>query len=94
VAENMVADMRGGSAVAQYNGYGSCPLTVERGKIVLAEFGYGGALLPSFPKAVIDGTRPSRAAWLLKEKILPPVYWQAMLKGREWMAKPVRVSAD
>jgi sulfide:quinone oxidoreductase len=42
VAENMVADMRGGSSpVAQYNGYGSCPLTVERGKIVLAKFKYG-----------------------------------------------------
>jgi sulfide:quinone oxidoreductase len=43
-----------------YNGYGSCPLTVERGKIVLAEFGYGGKLLPSFPKWLIDGTKPSR----------------------------------
>jgi len=94
VAQNIADDIDGRSPTSIYNGYGSCPLTVERGKIVLAEFGYGGALLPSFPKAVIDGTRPSRAAWLLKEKILPPVYWQAMLKGREWMAKPVRVSAD
>jgi sulfide:quinone oxidoreductase len=34
----------GRSPTAQYDGYGSCPLTVERGKIVLAEFGYGGAL--------------------------------------------------
>ena len=94
VAENVVADMRGRGPVAQYNGYGSCPLTVERGKIVLAEFGYGGALLPSFPKLLIDGTRPSRLAWLLKERILPPVYWKAMLKGREWMAKPEKVSAQ
>jgi hypothetical protein len=38
VAANVVADMRGRAPVAQYNGYGSCPLTVERGKIVLAEF--------------------------------------------------------
>ena len=93
VAENVIADIRGRAPVAQYNGYGSCPLTVERGKIVLAEFGYGGALLPSFPKFLIDGTKPSRMAWLLKEKILPPVYWRAMLKGREWMAKPEKVSA-
>lgn len=91
VAENMIADMRGGSPLALYNGYGSCPLTVERGKIVLAEFGYGGTMLPSFPRFIIDGTRPSRAAWLLKEKMLPPVYWQGMLKGREWMAKPEKV---
>ena len=83
VAENIVADIRGRSAVAQYDGYGSCPLTVERGKIVLAEFGYGGVLLPSFPKWAIDGTRPTRAAWFLKEKMLPPIYWMAMLKGRD-----------
>ncbi len=85
VAENIVADIKGGNAVAQYNGYGSCPLTVERGKIVLAEFGYGGTIIPSFPKWMIDGTKPSRAAWLLKEQILPPVYWKAMLRGKEWL---------
>lgn len=91
VAENIVADINGGSPVAQYDGYGSCPLTVERGKIVLAEFGYGGALKPSFPSFIIDGTKPSRAAWFLKEKLLPPIYWQAMLKGKEWMAKPEEI---
>jgi sulfide:quinone oxidoreductase len=55
-----VADIDGPGPVAHYDGYGSCPLTVERGKIVLAEFGYGGTLLPSFPKWLIDGTKPSR----------------------------------
>ncbi|MEJ6477743.1 MAG: TIGR01244 family sulfur transferase [Octadecabacter sp.] len=94
VANNVVADINGKSATAQYNGYGSCPLTVERGKIVLAEFGYGGTLLPSFPNWVLDGTKPTRAAWLLKEKILPPIYWKAMLRGREWMAKPEKISAS
>ena len=93
VANNMVADMNGKSATSQYDGYGSCPLTVERGKIVLAEFGYGGVLLPSFPRALIDGTKPSRAAWFLKEHLLPPIYWQGMLKGREWLAKPEALSA-
>ncbi len=88
VAENVIADISGKSAVALYNGYGSCPLTVERGKIVLAEFGYGGKLLPSLPTALIDGTRPSRAAWFLKERMLPPIYWKAMLRGREWLASP------
>ena len=96
VAENIVADMAGRSASAQYDGYGSCPLTVERGKIVLAEFGYGGVLQPSFPKALLDGTKPTRAAWFLKEKMLPPIYWKAMLRGKEWMAKPeaLKVSSE
>ncbi len=88
VANNLLQDMGRVSGVAHYNGYGSCPLTVERGKIVLAEFGYGGKLLPSFPSWLINGKRPSKLAWLLKEKILPPVYWKAMLKGREWLVRP------
>lgn len=88
VAHNVLAAMGKAHGGARYDGYGSCPLTVERGKIVLAEFTYGGKLAPSFPSWLIDGTRPSRLAWLLKERILPPLYWRAMLKGREWMAKP------
>ncbi|MBC05247.1 bifunctional protein tyrosine phosphatase family protein/NAD(P)/FAD-dependent oxidoreductase [Thalassospira sp.] len=94
VAENVVADIDGKSPVAQYDGYGSCPLTVERGRIVLAEFGYGGTLLPSFPKWLIDGTKPSHLAWLLKEKLLPPIYWKAMLRGKEWLAKPEKVTSN
>ncbi|KLN59103.1 NAD(FAD)-dependent dehydrogenase [Kiloniella spongiae] len=94
VAENVVADMNGKAPVAQYNGYGSCPLTVERGKVILAEFGYGGVLLPSFPKMLLDGTQPTRMAWLLKEKMLPPVYWKGMLRGREWLAKPQKLIVE
>ncbi|MBX2836294.1 MAG: TIGR01244 family phosphatase [Gammaproteobacteria bacterium] len=92
VAANIVADINGKSSAASYDGYGSCPLTVERGKIVLAEFGYGGKLLPSFPSCVIDGQKPSRSAWFLKAKLLPPIYWKAMLRGREWMAEPKALS--
>lgn len=63
MAENVLADMGlRPHRDAIYDGYGSCPLTVERGKIVLAEFGYGGKLLPSFPKWLIDGEHPSRLA--------------------------------
>ncbi len=91
VAQNLLYDMGHARFQAHYDGYGSCPLTVERGKIVLAEFGYGGKLLPSFPSWIIDSRKPSRLAWWLKERILPPVYWQGMLKGREWMVKPERL---
>jgi sulfide:quinone oxidoreductase len=88
VAHNVLASCGMANGIARYDGYGSCPLTVERGKIVLAEFTYGGKVAPSFPKWLIDGTRPSTLAWYLKERILPPLYWNAMLKGREWMAQP------
>lgn len=88
VAHNVLASLGKAQGLAAYDGYGSCPLTVARGKIVLAEFLYGGKLAPSFPEWLIDGKRPSRLAWLLKERILPMVYWRAMLRGREWLAKP------
>ncbi len=88
VAENVIAVLDGRPMPAVYDGYGSCPLTVERGKIVLAEFGYGGKLLPTFPTWVIDGTRPSSLAWYLKSEALPPIYWHGMLKGREWLVSP------
>ena len=85
VAENLIALREGRPMPVRYDGYGSCPLTVERGRVVLAEFGYGGRLLPTFP---LDPTVPRRSAWLLKARLLPWVYWNGMLKGREWMAQP------
>jgi sulfide:quinone oxidoreductase len=90
VAANVLDTLAGRAPRAVYDGYGSCPLTVERGRIVLAEFGYGGKLLPTFPRWLIDGTRPSRLAWVLKSEALPWLYWNAMLKGREWLARPPR----
>ena len=91
VAENIVADIKSQSHIFHYDGYGSCPLTVERGKIVLAEFGYGGKLLPSFPTWINDGTKPTALAWFLKAKMLPWIYWNGMLRGKEWMVKPKKV---
>ena len=88
VAHNLLAARGAAKGEARYDGYGSCPLTVARGKIVLAEFSYGGKLAPRFPTWLIDGTRPSALAWYLKERILPPLYWQGMLKGRAWLAQP------
>ncbi len=88
VVENLPHALGKGGSNVVYDGYGSPPLTVEKGKIVLAEFAYGGKVCASFPKWLLDGTRPSRAARILKKSILPTLYWDAMLKGREWMAKP------
>ena len=84
VAENLLAMRAGRLTPRRYDGYGACPLTVEQGKVVLAEFGYGGKLLPTFP---LDPTRPSTFAWLLKTRLLPWFYWSGMLKAREWFTK-------
>lgn len=58
------------------------------GTHVLAESPYGGKVAPGPPAWLIDGTKPSRLAWYMKKRILPPPYWDLMLKGREWMAQP------
>ncbi len=88
VAQNIAEAMAGKSGTAAYDGYGSCPLTVEKGKVVLAEFTYGGKVNPTFPDWVNDGTTPTKLAWTLKANLLPTIYWNAMLKGHEWFAGP------
>lgn len=85
VAENLLAAKEGRELATQYDGYGSCPLTVEKGKVILAEFGFGGKLLPTFP---LDPTIPRFSAWILKARFLPWLYWNGLLKGHEWLARP------
>ncbi|MBL8499377.1 MAG: bifunctional protein tyrosine phosphatase family protein/NAD(P)/FAD-dependent oxidoreductase [Nitrosomonas sp.] len=85
VAENILAEKEDRDLSTIYDGYGACPLTVENGKVILAEFGFGGKLLPSLP---LKPTIPSTIAWLLKAKFFPWLYWNGMLKGREWLARP------
>ncbi|SDK97178.1 sulfide:quinone oxidoreductase [Modicisalibacter muralis] len=63
VAENLLASLDDRPLSAAYFGYGACPLTVERGRVVLAEFGYGGQLQPTFPRWLNDGTQATRLAW-------------------------------
>jgi sulfide:quinone oxidoreductase len=84
VAKNLLALRNHKQLLSKYDGYGSCPLTVQKGKIILAEFGYGGKLLPTFP---LDPTKPRKSAWALKASFLPRFYWAGMLKGKEWITK-------
>lgn len=85
VAVNVLSVLDGKPPQAVYDGYGSCPLTVERGRVVLAEFGYGGKLLPTFP---VDPTRARWSAWALKAHLMPWIYFSLMLRGHEWFAGP------
>ncbi len=85
VASNMLHDIRHEAVLAAYDGYGSCPLTVAKGRIVLAEFLYGGKVSPTFPAWLNNGTKPTWMAWMLKKYLLPWVYWHLMLKGNEML---------
>ena len=88
VAHNVISLLNNRQSAAVYEGYGSCPLTVAKGKVVLAEFGYGGVLQPTVPKWIVDGTKATGLAWFLKEKLMPTLYFDLMFRGYEWLAKP------
>ena len=91
VASNVLQDMANSDELYGYDGYGACPLTVERGKIVLAEFRYGGKLAPTLPTWLLQGTQPTWLAWFLKKVVMPKLYWDGMLKGKETLVAPVKL---
>ncbi|PQB03530.1 NAD(P)/FAD-dependent oxidoreductase [Aureitalea marina] len=69
-----------------YDGYSSCPLVTGYGKMVLAEFDYGGNFTPD-PKLkqmlVFDSSKEHWRLWMLKKYGLPYLYWNKMMKGKE-----------
>lgn len=81
VVHNVLAALEGESMPESYDGYASCPLVTGYGRVILAEFIYGGKVTPSFP---FDPRRERRSMWWLKKHFLPLLYWDIMLKGRHW----------
>lgn len=79
VVRNLVAMMNKMPLTEMYDGYASCPLIVDYGKVILAEFGYDNKLLPTFP---FDQTQPRTSMWILKRHLLPKMYWHGILRGR------------
>ena len=69
-----------------YNGYSSCPLVTGYGKMVLAEFNYKGEFTPD-PKLkqmlVFNSDKEHWRLWMLKKYMLPNMYWNQMLKGKQ-----------
>nr|MBV6629568.1 NAD(P)/FAD-dependent oxidoreductase [Oceanococcus sp. HetDA_MAG_MS8] len=81
VVSGVLAKLGHGNGAERYDGYGACPLTTERGKVMLAEFRYGGEVVPSFP---LDPTVPRRLQWVMKRRFFPWLYWNVMLAGKNW----------
>ena len=70
----------------RYNGYSSCPLITDYGKMVLAEFDYNNNFTPD-PKLkqmlIRDSSKESWRLWILKKYGLPYLYWNKMMKGKD-----------
>ncbi|WP_116769496.1 NAD(P)/FAD-dependent oxidoreductase [Maribacter litoralis] len=68
-----------------YNGYSSCPLVTDYGKMVLAEFDYDNNFTPD-PKLkrmlINDSSKEHWRLWMLKKYGLPYLYWNKMMKGK------------
>ena len=79
LAENLLAHRAQRELGGAYDGYASCPLVTGYGKLILAEFGYGGVPMESFP---FDQSRERYSMYALKAYALPEMYWNGMLRGR------------
>lgn len=69
-----------------YNGYSSCPLVTDYGKMALAEFDYKNNFTPD-PKLkqllISDSSKEHWRLWMLKKYMLPYLYWNKMMKGQD-----------
>jgi sulfide:quinone oxidoreductase len=78
-AENVLSVINGKQPTAIYDGYTSCPLVTDYGKLILAEFDYDKNLKETFP---FDQSKERWSMYMLKKHVLPKLYWHGMLKGR------------
>ena len=82
LVHNLLRSMEGKEPEATYDGYTSCPLLTEYGKVLLAEFKYGGEPKETFGKWFdIDQATPRRSFYHLKKDFFPWVYCLSMVKG-------------
>lgn len=79
--ENLLAIMEGKEPTAKYNGYAACPIITDYGHILMCEFDYEKREQRSFPLSLLDMSKESRLAWLLKVYALKPMYFYGMLNG-------------
>lgn len=81
LVRNLLSAMEGKAPASTYDGYTSCPLTTEYGKVLLAEFKYGGVPKETFRWMGLDQATPRRAFYHLKKDFFPWVYFKSMVKG-------------
>jgi sulfide:quinone oxidoreductase len=81
LVHNLLVTMDGKDPNSSYDGYTSCPLVTEYGKVLLAEFKYGGEPKETFSWMGIDQKTPRRAFYHLKKDFFPWVYYKSMVKG-------------
>ncbi len=79
LAEN-IRRGRTGEPPRRYDGYTIIPITVDRRRLLLAEFDRTGAQQQS--TRLVDVTVPRRALWVFDRYLEPVIYFRALLRGR------------
>ncbi|KAF2169430.1 hypothetical protein M409DRAFT_36161 [Zasmidium cellare ATCC 36951] len=83
LVKNLINAIDGTPSESKYDGYTSCPLLTEYGKVMLAEFRYGGEPKETFGNWLrIDQATPRGAFYHLKKDFFPWVYYKSMVKGQ------------
>ena len=80
IVSNTLSSLSKRPLQSTYNGYASCPLLTEYGKVMIAEFKYGVTPYETFSTLVDQGI-PRRASYHLKKDFFPWVYYKFMVKG-------------
>lgn len=93
LVNNLLCAMQNKPVAATYDGYTSCPIPTEYGKLMLAEFKYGAVPKESFSMLGVDQSVPRRAFYYLKKDFFPWVYYKSMVKGtwggaKGWISAP------
>ncbi|MGB6167070.1 MAG: hypothetical protein WBF52_05745, partial [Geitlerinemataceae cyanobacterium] len=81
LVENLLALMNAKSLNGSYGGYTCCPLITGYGKVIMAEFDYSNQPMSTFP---FDPREERYSMWVMKRYVLPWVYWNRMLKGKQF----------
>ncbi|CAH8645497.1 unnamed protein product [Schistosoma rodhaini] len=77
--KNLCDVIKGGQGnVSEYDGYTACPIVTGYNRGIIAEFDYRAKPLETLP---IDQGKERYIFYFIKTYILPPLYWDGLLKG-------------
>lgn len=72
VVDNVERYLEDRSLAPDYDGYTACPILVEKGKAMIAEFDY---------ESPISAPVVSRLNWILDINVIPSLYWNVWMRG-------------
>ncbi|MBL4747538.1 MAG: NAD(P)/FAD-dependent oxidoreductase [Magnetovibrio sp.] len=78
VVSNLCAVILGNPPKSAYDGYASCPLVTDYGKLILAEFDYNMQPKETFP---FNQGKERLSMYWLKKYLLPYFYWNVLFRG-------------